>query len=222
MANSRVCSIPDCGKPHRARGWCATHWSTWRRSGHATPLPKTSSAEIVAFIDRAFSSQTDACIMWPYAFTGRTQDRYGVFTVGGRDFRPHRVICEKTHGPPPAEKPFACHACGNKLCINPRHLRWGSPADNSDDAKQADATPFGERNANAKITDQQAREIFLSLESHGKLARRYGITRTAAQQIQRRQTWVRATKDLVAPEGRLKKGARWPTDHRPQPTGSRC
>lgn len=35
MAKSRVCSIPGCGKPHRARGWCATHYA-WNRS-HGAP-----------------------------------------------------------------------------------------------------------------------------------------------------------------------------------------
>ena len=31
-----VCSIPGCGKPARARGWCNTHWRRWRRHGDPT------------------------------------------------------------------------------------------------------------------------------------------------------------------------------------------
>lgn len=30
---TRVCSIKDCGRPHRARGWCAAHWTRWRNIG---------------------------------------------------------------------------------------------------------------------------------------------------------------------------------------------
>ena len=33
MANSPVCSIPDCGKTHLARGWCAMHYKRWRLYG---------------------------------------------------------------------------------------------------------------------------------------------------------------------------------------------
>ena len=29
----KVCSIDDCRKPVEARGWCAMHYSRWRRHG---------------------------------------------------------------------------------------------------------------------------------------------------------------------------------------------
>lgn len=32
---TRKCSIVGCGKPVDARGWCATHYSRWRRTGDA-------------------------------------------------------------------------------------------------------------------------------------------------------------------------------------------
>ncbi len=28
-----ICSIPDCGKEVRARGWCIKHWKRWYKSG---------------------------------------------------------------------------------------------------------------------------------------------------------------------------------------------
>lgn len=36
MATSRLCSIPDCGKPTIARGWCPAHYKRWRL--HGDPL----------------------------------------------------------------------------------------------------------------------------------------------------------------------------------------
>lgn len=33
MAEDRVCSIPDCGKPSAARGWCQGHYVRWKKHG---------------------------------------------------------------------------------------------------------------------------------------------------------------------------------------------
>jgi hypothetical protein len=27
------CSVEGCGKPVKARGWCAMHWNRWKRHG---------------------------------------------------------------------------------------------------------------------------------------------------------------------------------------------
>lgn len=37
-----ICEIRGCGRPHKARGWCALHYQRWRRHGQpgpAEPLP---------------------------------------------------------------------------------------------------------------------------------------------------------------------------------------
>lgn len=36
MKATRICSIPDCGRPVDARSWCKTHWMRWKR--HGDPL----------------------------------------------------------------------------------------------------------------------------------------------------------------------------------------
>jgi hypothetical protein len=28
-----VCGVPGCDRPHKARGYCATHYARWRRTG---------------------------------------------------------------------------------------------------------------------------------------------------------------------------------------------
>ena len=37
-----ICSIEGCGKPHRTRGWCITHYTRWYRTGD--PLTVRPSA----------------------------------------------------------------------------------------------------------------------------------------------------------------------------------
>lgn len=36
-----ACSIPDCGKPSIARGWCSRHYTRWHR--HGDPLATTTA-----------------------------------------------------------------------------------------------------------------------------------------------------------------------------------
>lgn len=33
MADPVLCSVPECCKPARARGWCKLHWKRWRQHG---------------------------------------------------------------------------------------------------------------------------------------------------------------------------------------------
>ena len=48
MANSRLCSIPDCGKPVRARGYCESHYRKLKRSGdpNGVRAPYQKSPEV--------------------------------------------------------------------------------------------------------------------------------------------------------------------------------
>lgn len=43
-------------------------------------------------------------------------------------FYVHTLICYAYHGPPPSgmKNPCAAHSCGNRLCLNPLHIRWES------------------------------------------------------------------------------------------------
>src|SRR5215217_6516616 len=47
----RLCSVPGCGKPHHARGYCPMHLVRWKRDGDPGPakstrVPLTSGPEM--------------------------------------------------------------------------------------------------------------------------------------------------------------------------------
>ena len=48
----------------------------------------------------------------------------------------HQLVCLAFHGPAPAGKPFALHGDGNESNNRPDNLRWGTRAENADDARR--------------------------------------------------------------------------------------
>jgi hypothetical protein len=126
MSAGKICSIPNCGKPHRARGFCKSHWLRNRLYG--SPFSgQIIRGEALAFVRRVLASETDVCVPWPY---GRKVRGYGVVAIGQMPTLVHRHVCEQAHGP---SEMLALHSCDNPPCINPRHLRWGTQSDNMRD-----------------------------------------------------------------------------------------
>ena len=36
--HERTCSVPECGKPHQARGYCKNHYRNWHRTGNPVAI----------------------------------------------------------------------------------------------------------------------------------------------------------------------------------------
>ena len=82
------------------------------------------------------NKERDECDIW----TGcKSTAGYGQFrSFPNRSQPSHAAILEHFEGPPP-EGMEACHSCPSKDCVNPDHLRWGSHAENMNEAL---AKPF--------------------------------------------------------------------------------
>lgn len=85
-----------------------------------------------------------------------------------------------------------CHKCDNPSCVNPEHLFLGTKADNSSDMVRKVRSARGEKNAKAKLTEDQAREV-LNLRKMGAtldaLAKRFGVTKAAIRFLVTGRNW---------------------------------
>lgn len=119
------------------------------------------------FLAVAIASNTDECILWPYAV--RSSSGYGAFSIGRKNYDAHRFVCVQAHGESDLQ---AAHSCGNKLCVNPRHLRWCDAKTNMADAK-AHGTLRGGGRWRQRLSAADVDAIRASNDSYSLLAERY-------------------------------------------------
>lgn len=95
-----------------------------------------------------------------------------------------RLVCEAFHGAPP-DGFEADHIDGNRINDCPENLRWLSVEEN----RARRTPPAGERNGNAKITLEEAREVFGAVGRHADIAAKFGISRRTVGKIKEGKLW---------------------------------
>lgn len=128
------------------------------------------------FIRAALLSETDECILWPYAV--RKSSGYAAHHTPGphstrKNIDAHRYVCILAHGEPKPDEETA-HRCGQKLCINPDHVFWSDHINNMDDAK-VHGTLRGGGRYRQRIFENDIKAIVSSSASHIALAVQYEV-----------------------------------------------
>lgn len=190
MAISRLCSVPDCGKAARLnRRYCSSHEHRLQRygdplgGGPVIGLPSKHLEEVV------LPYEGDDCIEWPFT---RMKSGYGQVTYKRRKTLVHRLVCEIFNGPAPADKQDAAHTCGNPKCVNPRHIRWATRAENLADRWGHGTIPIGEAHANSKLNKldvQMIRVLLASGFTQKSIGVRFGISQASVKDILTGKNW---------------------------------
>ena len=180
-----VCSIPGCGKPHKARGWCETHY--WRGLHHGDPLGgrATMRGEPARFLQEVvLPYDGDDCLLWPYSCKNGGYGQLGQQNVSV-------IVCKHANGPAPDGKKHACHNCGNPSCCNPKHLHWNDQKGNMADRIKRGASNWSERYGMAKLTEPEVKRIVAlkGVMSQREIGKTFGINPATVHKIFHAQQW---------------------------------
>jgi hypothetical protein len=180
-----MCQEVECQREVRAQGLCHMHYQRARRRGEI----QIESAYGAGLDFLRALPETDECIEWPF---GRFSTGYGNVKVDRRNRTAHSVSYEMNVGPIPP-KYDVCHGCGNRPCVNPRHLRADTHVANMADKLAQGTHHKGERNPRAKITAAQAvsiRDRVTSGERQIDVARSLGVNPQIVNAVVKGRTWA--------------------------------
>lgn len=141
-------------------------------------------------LDKSLADDS-GCWIWQGSKSGGTG--YGHFNKFKQTLSAHRVAYQIWNGSIP-DGMCVLHMCDVRACCNPEHLFLGTHADNVADkvSKDRQSAGRGERHGKSKLTERAVKVIrvrFVDGASHGKLAARYMVSKSAIRHIVTNRTW---------------------------------
>ena len=123
-----------------------------------------------------------------------SNDGYGRFRFNNARNRAHIFshIIFNTDDPITPDKPYVLHSCHNTICVNPSHLRAGTPKDNMDDKVNELRQSFGESHKLSLLNDEYVIWLRQQPYHHGFFsdeAKRLNVYPSTINSAYHRKTW---------------------------------
>ena len=154
------------------------------------PRFEVTEVEQRRFWSKVALPDENGCMLWQAAID---VGGYGRIRVAGSDRKAHRVALTLAAGQPPESNMDAAHACRNRHCVAPSHLRWATRSENIADKLRDGTDQFGVRNAMASLTEDQVKEMRRRYAAGGvrqkDLAAEFGIARASVGSIVTGVNW---------------------------------
>ena len=189
-----ICVVEECETTANRLKYtlCEKHYYRQYRHGDVDTTERIVGNDEKRFWSYVKKGSTNECWEWQ---GGVSTWGYGVINIKGKLRGAHLFSKEIAEGKQKPKSLDTCHTCDNRICVNPKHLYWGTRQQNIDDAWARDRMPHGEDAPQAKLSESevvQLREEYAADASIPDLIEKYRIAESTIRGIVLGYKWKRA------------------------------